>query len=176
VPGLARLSLNRSARYPAEAIDPFWEVLVRRRWLATMQDGTKARRWHWLVVKDRISGMEVLSVDLGSGEEALAVFGFEEEARMFLDLRPAASGEGWRARRTSTGELASVLYGPCSGARRVALDPLPGVLEGGESIGLLAIERNGFLRMLLGEGPSSLRLRASGTLGVHKRVGHGNVA
>ena len=79
-------------------------------------------------------------------------------------------------RQISVGELVSVLYGPCSGARRVALDPLPGVLERGKSTGLLAIERNGFLRMLLGEGPSSLRLRASGTLGAHRRMGHGNVA
>jgi hypothetical protein len=142
-----------------------------------MQDGTKARRWHWLIVKDRTSGMDVLTLDLGSGQEALAVFGFEEEARMFLELRPtAAPGEGWRVRRTSAGELVSVLYGPCSGARRVVLDPLPGVLDRGKSIGLLAIDRNGFLRMLLGEGSSSLRLRASRTLGVHKRMGHGNVA
>lgn len=174
-PGLARLSPNGSGGDPSEAIDPFWEVLVRRRWLATMQDGKKARRPHWLIVKDRISGMDVLTVDLG-GEEALAVFAFEEEAQMFLELRPTASGEGWRARRTSAGELVSVLYGPCSGAQRVALDPLPGVLDRGKSIGLLAIDRNGFLRMLLGEGPSSLHLLPSRTLGPHKRVGHGNVA
>jgi hypothetical protein len=141
-----------------------------------MQHAKKARRWHWLIVKDRTSGMDVLTIDLGSGQEALAVFGFEEEARMFLELRPTAAGEGWRVRQTSAGELVSVLYGPCSGARRVALDPLPGVLEGAKSIGLFAIERNGFLRMLLGEGSLSLRLRASRTIGLHKRVGHGNVA
>ena len=58
-----------------------------------MQDGKKARRWHWLIVKDRTSGMDVFTVDLGSGEEALAVFGFEEEARMFLELRRTATGE-----------------------------------------------------------------------------------
>ena len=72
---------------------------------------------------------------------------------MFLELRPVASGEGWRARRTSAGELVSVLYGPCSSARRVALDPLPGMLGRGKSTDLLAIERNGFLRMLLGGRP-----------------------
>ena len=143
--------------------------------METVQDGTKARRWHWLIVKDCISGMEVLTVDLGD-EEALVLFGFEEEARMYLELRPAASAEGWRARRTSAGELVSVLYGPRSGTRRVALDPLPGALEGGKSIGLLAIDRNGFLRMLLGDGPSSPRLRAPGSLGLHKRVGYGSVA
>jgi hypothetical protein len=137
-----------------------------------MQNGKKARRPHWLIVKDRISGMDVLTVDLG-GEDALAVFGFEEEAQMFLELRPTASGEGWRARRTSAGELVSVLYGPCSGARRVALDPLPGVLDGGKSIGLLAIERKGFLRMVLGDEPSSLQLRASETLRPRKRMRYG---
>jgi hypothetical protein len=141
-----------------------------------MQDGTKARRWHWLIVKDRTSGMDMFTVDLGGDEEALAVFGFEEEARMFLELRRGASGEGRRVRQTSAGELVSVLYGPCSGAQRVVLDPLPDVLERGKSIGLFAVDRNGFLRMLLGKGPSSLQLRASGTLGPRKRMGHGNVA
>jgi hypothetical protein len=141
-----------------------------------MLDGTKARRWHWLIVKDRTSGMDMLTIDLGSGEESLAVFGFEEEAQMFLELRPAATGEGWRVRRTSAGELVSVLYGPCSGAQRVVLDPLPGVLDRGKSIGLRAIDRNCFLRMLLGEGPSSLQLRVSGTLVAHRRMGHDQVA
>jgi hypothetical protein len=41
-----------------------------------MLDGTKARRWHWLIVKDRTSGMDMLTIDLVSGEESLAVFGF----------------------------------------------------------------------------------------------------
>jgi hypothetical protein len=171
------LDSARTARADAlsEALDHFWEVLVRRRWLAAMQEGKWAKRPHWLIVKDAISGMDVLTVDLG-GEEAPAVFDFEEEAQMFLGFRPGGSEEGWRTRQTSTGELVSVLYGPCSGAKRVAPDPLPEAVARGSSTGLLAVNRDDFLRVLLGEGPSSLRLISSGALGAHKRLGHGNVA
>jgi hypothetical protein len=65
----------------------------------------------------------------GRGGEALAVFGHEEEAEMYLGLW--APGDGWRAREVGAGELASLLRGPSwPGARRVALDPLPGALAG----------------------------------------------
>jgi hypothetical protein len=56
--------------------------------------------------------MHVLTIHLGGGAEALAVFAFEEEARDFVDSRFGASGEGWEARQTCPGELASVLCGP----------------------------------------------------------------
>ncbi len=72
----------------------------------------------------------------GRGGEALAVFGHEEEAEMYLGLW--APGDGWRAREIGTGELASVLRGPSwPGARRVALDPLPGALAGATAFNLL---------------------------------------
>ena len=72
----------------------------------------------------------------GRGGEALAVFGHEEEAEMYLGLW--APGDGWRAREIGTGELASVLRGPSwPGARRVALDPLPGALAGATGFNLL---------------------------------------
>jgi hypothetical protein len=168
--------LNRLGRNPSEAIYSCCEVLVRRWWSATMQNGKDARRPHWLITKHGISGMDVLTVDLGGSDDALAVFGFEEEAQMFLDLRLAGSGEGWRTRQTSPGELVSVLYGPCSGAKRVALDPLPEVVDREKSIGLLAMLRNDFLQVLLGGGPSSLHLVSSRTLGSQKPVGHSHVA
>jgi hypothetical protein len=141
-----------------------------------MQDVRGAKRPHWLIVKDTVSGMEVLTLDLGGGEEGVAVFGFKGEAQMFLDLWSAGSGEGWRARRTSAGELVSVLYGPCSGAKRVVLDPLPGVLDSQRSIGSLCMHRKDFLRVLLGEGPSGLHLLPSRALRSHNRGGHGHVA
>jgi hypothetical protein len=72
----------------------------------------------------------------GRGGEALAVFGHEEEAEMYLGLW--APGDGWRTREVGAGELASLLRGPSwPGARGVALDPLPGALAGAAGFNLL---------------------------------------
>ncbi len=65
----------------------------------------------WLISDPRSSRVEVLTVALGNGE-ALPVFSFEEEARMFLEF--AAPDGGWRVRVTTVGELISVLSGPRS--------------------------------------------------------------
>lgn len=67
--------------------------------------------------------MEVLTIRDTDQEETLPVFSFEEEARMFLE--GGASKCGWRVRRTSPGELTSVLFDPCANVERVALDPVP---------------------------------------------------
>ena len=82
-------------------------------------------RWHWLIVKHITSRMDVFTTYLCGDRKALAVFSFEEEAQMFLDLRLAAPDEGWKVRQTSMGELVSVLYGPCSDTMEVVLDPVP---------------------------------------------------
>ncbi len=58
----------------------------------------------------------------------LPVFGFEEEAEMFLWLN--TPGSGWKSRPTSCGELLSMLYGPCRRVDRVAPEPLPGTRDG----------------------------------------------
>ena len=128
-----------------------------------MHSSKEARRPHWLIAKHGVSGMDVLTVDLGGSTEALAVFTFEEETRMFLDFRFGASGEEWKARQTWPGELASVLYGLCSAVKKVAVDPLPEAVDKGKSVGLQAMDRNDFLRMLLGEGPAGIRLGSSRT-------------
>jgi hypothetical protein len=128
-----------------------------------MHGSKEAGRPHWLIAKHGVSGMDVLTLDLGGSTEALAVFTLEEETRMFLDLRPEASGEEWKARQTWPGELASVLYGPCSAVKKVAVDPLPEAVDKGKWVGLQAMDRNDFLRMLLGEGPQSIRLVSSRT-------------
>ena len=133
-------------------------------------------RPHWLIVKRCISGMDVLTVDLCGSAEALAVFRFEEETQMFLDFRLGASREGWRTRQTSPGELASVLYGPCSGVKKVTIDPLPEVINKDKSISLFVMDRDDFLKVLLGEGPSSLRMIPSRNLGSYKGLGHSRVA
>ena len=141
-----------------------------------MRGSKEPGRPHWLIVKHGVSGMDVLTIHLGGSTEALAVFTFEEETRKFLDFRFGASGEGWEARQTWPGELASVLCGPCSAANRVALDPPPEAVEEGKSAGLRAIDRDNFLGMLLGEGPAGIRLVTSRTLGSHKGLLHNRVA
>ena len=85
---------------------------------------TTYSRPFWLIAEYRTGRIEVLRTTLASGEEALAVFSFEEEARMFLEF--GAPDGGWRVRVTPAGELISVLSGPCLGVGWVALDPLPG--------------------------------------------------
>src|SRR5919112_3981391 len=126
----------------------------------------EAGRTHWLIAKHGVSGLDVLTIHLGGGAvEALAVFTLEDEARVFLDARFGASGEGWEARQTWPGELASVLCGPCSAAKRVALDPPPEAVEKEESAGLRAVDRDDFLVRLLGEEPARIRLVSTRTLG-----------
>ena len=105
---------------------------------------TCSRRF-WLIARHRTGGMEVLRITLACGEEALPVFSFEDEAKMFLKL---GALDGWRVRVTTAGELTSVLFGPCAGVRRVALDPLPGP-DAAALASLVSMEREAFLEALL---------------------------
>jgi hypothetical protein len=90
-----------------------------------------SRRPLWLIAKHDDGRMDVLTLGPdGNGEEeeeALPVFSYEEEAQAFLRLQ--ASGKGWRARETRVGELISLLYGPCRSIEKVALDPLPVMVD-----------------------------------------------
>jgi hypothetical protein len=99
----------------------------------------------WLIAKYQTGGMEVLRTILASGEEALPVFSFEDEARMFLEL---GASDGWRVRETAAGELTSVLFGPCAGVRRVALDPLPGP-DAAALVDLVSMGRGAFMEAYL---------------------------
>jgi hypothetical protein len=102
-------------------------------------------RAFWLIVKYRTGGMEVLRIKLASGEEALPVFSFEDEARMFFEL---GTSDGWRVRQTAAGELISILFGPCAGVRWVALDPLPGP-DAAALADLVSMRRKAFMASLL---------------------------
>ena len=121
----------------------------------------------WLIAKCEAGPLDVLRTNVASGEEALPVFSFEDEARMFLEL--GASG-GWRVRETTTGELTSVLCGLCANVDRVVLDPvpLPGPLIEGLN-GLLSMEREAFMGSLLNRRQS--RSAASGRGAVCRRAG-----
>ncbi|MBA2375827.1 MAG: hypothetical protein M3494_14620 [Actinomycetota bacterium] len=100
--------------------------------------------WFWLVVDGEVGAMEVLTIGLAAGEEALPVFSFEDEAAMFLGL--GGFDGDWRVRVTTAGELISVLFGPCAGVRRVVLDPLPAPYAALN--GLVSVERKAFMEFI----------------------------
>ena len=79
----------------------------------------------------------------------LAVFSGEGEAEMFLF--PGDREDGWKVRRTSPRELASLLIGPCVGLERVALDPSP-EMAAKRLMGLVVMTRHLFLERFAGGG------------------------
>lgn len=89
--------------------------------------------------------MEVLTLDR-DGEEMLPVFSHEEEAEMFLRL--GGAGDAWRVHESDAWELVMVLYGPCAGAKQVALDPLPKMVAE-RTVGLVSLRRERFLKRLM---------------------------
>jgi hypothetical protein len=95
--------------------------------------------------------MEMLMLDY-NGEQALPVFSGVGEAEMFIWLGGAFEG-GWRVRETSAGELVSILYGPCAGVGRVALDPLPEMAA--ETIRLVSVSRERFVNWIV-DSPCSI--------------------
>jgi hypothetical protein len=97
-----------------------------------------------------------LTLELEWGKEALAIFSHKEEAEMFLRSCETA-GECWHIRETSAGEVVSLLYGPCCGAKSVALDPLPQMLAD-RLLGLVALERSRFVEWVTvrQQGPTVL--------------------
>jgi hypothetical protein len=113
--------------------------------------GRAGRRLLWLISKHENGRMEVFTIHFDSGSETLPIFIHEEEAETFLWL--GSPGAGWRARETTAGELVSLLYGPCAGVVKVALDPLP--LFGNKAMcGLVSLLREDFVRNLINErGP-----------------------
>ncbi len=107
----------------------------------------RSKPWpsYWVIVR-YASQMEVLTIQDTDHEETLPVFSFEEEARMFLEC--GASKSGWRVRRTSPGELTSVLFGPCANVERVALDPVSGI-NFEMIVDLMCVGRKEFVELLL---------------------------
>jgi hypothetical protein len=110
----------------------------------------------WLVVRHEDRRMEVLMVGC-SGEQALPVFSGNGEAEMCVWLEGAFE-DGWRVRETSSGELVSILYGPCGGVGRVALDPSPEMV-GRNAVSLVSVTRERFLSWIL-DSPCSISLGA----------------
>ena len=100
-----------------------------------------------LIAKNENNRLEVLATGLAGGAEAMPIFSHDEEAEMFLQLGDFMR-DGWRVRKSSAGELVSVLCGPCASVKRVALDPLPEmVLE--RTVGLVSLSRERFVELVL---------------------------
>jgi hypothetical protein len=113
-------------------------------------------KW-WMLAKDDDLGAEVLLANC-DGEQALPVFSGEGEAEMFVWLAGAFE-DGWRGRESSSGELVSILFGPCAGVGRVALDPSPEMTA--ETIRLVSLSRERFVSWILDSACSvSLGARA----------------
>ncbi len=112
-------------------------------------EGTRRRPRWWLIAKNENHQVEFLTTARDEdSEEILPVFSYEEEAEMFLHLG-GYGDDSWSARESSTGEIVSVLCGPCSGAEGVVLDPLPEMMDD-ETLALVRLGRKRFLGRLLG--------------------------
>jgi hypothetical protein len=117
--------------------------------IKTTAEGTRRRSRWWLLAKTENGRVEFLTTARDEdGGETLPVFGYEEEAEMFLHLS-GYGDDGWSARESSSGEIVSVLCGPCSGAGSVALDPLPRMVTD-DTLCLVWMGRECFLGRLLG--------------------------
>ncbi len=115
----------------------------------------------WLIADHHNGRLGVFTLEPGSEREALPIFSFEEEAEAFLTL--GMPGAEWWARRTTAGELISLLYGPCANVKRATLDPLPVV--GGEMVfDLVGPGREDFLKNFVGGSPSPLKRLHTGEI------------
>ena len=126
------------------------EISMRVGLARAAPEGTRWRLRWWLIAKTENGRVEFLTTTARDedGGETLPVFGYEEEAEMFVHL--GGYGEdGWSARESSIGEIVSVLCGPCSGVEGVSLDPLPGMVADG-TLCLVRLGRERFLDQLLG--------------------------
>ena len=119
-------------------------------------EGSAQRTPFWVILQRRRGGPEILTTTLSDGRRVLPVFSFEEEALLYARL---GARVGSRARRTSTGELLSMLYGPCRGVELVALDPLPNP-DSEELNGLVNLSRDRFVDLLV-RGVCPARLHPS---------------
>jgi hypothetical protein len=110
---------------------------------------------YWLITERQDKRIEVLTLHPDGTQETLPVFSSEKEAEIFLRFGGVTGG--WRARESSAGELVSVLYGPCAGIRKVALDPSPEMVNEG-TVGLVSLLRESFLGLIMVRRGRPLRL------------------
>jgi hypothetical protein len=115
--------------------------------LESEAEKTIRRPRYWTIARQKDCHADVFAFDPDGRGEALAVFGFEAEAELFL--RFDELGDGWQVRETTSGELVSLLYGPCAGVERVVIDPLPRIIDSVGCMGILSISKADFTRILV---------------------------
>lgn len=111
--------------------------------------GMAGRRYtYWLVEERGRVRPEVVVSRLADGRRVLPVFGFEEEAGIFVRL---AAREDRSVRQTGTDELVSLFRGPFVDIELVALDPLSDA-EADMLNGSVSLTRREFLDFLVRPG------------------------
>jgi hypothetical protein len=94
----------------------------------------------WVAGRSPEALSDPLTVSVPGLGEALAVFCFEEEARLYIDY----GDDGLRPCPVGPGELVELLLGPWSRFDRITLDPMPG-RDTGLMLRLASTCRNDFL-------------------------------
>ena len=115
----------------------------------------------WIIASNQASRLDVLTVDPDEDDSFLPLFSFEEEAETFLRLFADAGNTQWSSRKTTAGELISVLLAPCAKVKRVALDPLPLSL-GSTMLPFVSVQRDRFVQYLMGEHRGGNRRACAG--------------
>ena len=108
--------------------------------------------WYWLLSRTGVSGLEVFTEMMPEGEGLVPVFGSAEAARDYLSEGAGPWNGPWKPRKTSRGELISLLMGVCKDARWVTVDPPPVAATEEVAAGLCACSTEAFLGPLLGRG------------------------
>jgi hypothetical protein len=102
----------------------------------------------WLIVGPYTNRLVVFTI----GSYVLPVFSFKEEAEMFL--RFGKVPDKWYIRKSTCGQLASVLNGPCRNVEHVTLDPLPEIVAE-KMVDPVSLSREDFVKALLPSDTSS---------------------
>jgi hypothetical protein len=85
-------------------------------------DGSTTAKW-WMICRSGADRPAAMTLPCGGGR-ALALFGHEEKAELFLwSLALDGLENGWRIREGQHAEIVSMRHGPHSRAGRVALEP-----------------------------------------------------
>lgn len=115
--------------------------------LESEAEKTTRRPRYWTIVRQNDHHADVFTSDPDGRGEALVVFGFQEEAELFLCFDGLDAG--WQVRETTSGELVSLLYGPCANVERVVIDPLPRIIGNVGCMEPLSISKADFTRILV---------------------------
>jgi hypothetical protein len=98
----------------------------------------------WVVCGERDDQVAPPTIGAAGLGKTLPVFGFEEEALLYLALR---GGDGLGAERLPAGRLQTLLLGRWSGFGSVALDPVPEI-DAGLAPKATTMSRSRFVRFL----------------------------